>query len=119
MVTQSGSRVDDNPSQELDEMLLSQPSHFLKCSPQLRCLVYINFAGLLTIRLPELFANLQALNSCNEDATLAGEVGGAVEAEVSSKSDFVLVEKMSEGIRAKINWGSSPFNFQGVWSIRK
>lgn len=63
--------------------LLLQPSDLFKHSPQLARLIHINLASLLSIRLSELLANLQALLPLDEYASLAREICSTIETEVS------------------------------------
>jgi len=96
-----------------------KPSDLLVCLPELGCLVDVDLAGLLSIRLSELLLDSQCVNSSLEDSALRGQVGGAIEAKVRSEEDLVWVKEMSVRVVAEINGSASPVNLEGVGLVRQ
>lgn len=91
-----------------------KPANLVKGGPQLGSLVDVNLAGLLGIRLAEFLAGAEALQAALKDAALAGEVGCAVEAQVTSEQDLVGVKEMGLGIAAEINGLTLPVDLERV-----
>lgn len=111
---------DDKGSlQELDEVFLPQPSNLLKRRPQFARLVDIDLTGLLAVCLSELLANLETLDACDKDASLAGKVGSTIKAEICSERHLIFVHEVTEWIVAEINRGTLPLNLQRVRSVGK
>jgi hypothetical protein len=56
-------------------MLRLEPANSIVCRPQLASLVDINFASLLGVCLPELFANTEGFHPRFEDPPLTAKIG--------------------------------------------
>ena len=85
-----------------------EPADLVVCRPQLRCLVDINVAGLLGIRLAEFFPNARTLQPALEKPALAGNVSSTVQSQVASQHQFVGVKQMSVWVIAEVNWLAPP-----------
>lgn len=94
-----------------------QPADLVKCLPQLACFVDVNLASLLSISLPELFANCKSFDSLDEDSSLRGEVSGAIEAKIGGKGNFVRVEEVGMRVVLQINWSTFPIDLERVWLV--
>lgn len=106
-------------SNEIDEMLLLQPSHLLKRRPELTRFIDINLTSLLTICLAKLLANPKTLNASDENPSLARQVSSAIETEIRSEGNLVIVQEVAEWVAAEINWRALPLDFERIGSIGK
>jgi len=122
-VLRTSRRIDDAtniiPSDKLRNPFRVQPSNLVKCLPQLAGLVDINLASLLSIRLSEFLANLESLDSLDEDPTLGGEICCTVEAEVGCEINLVWMEEVSVWIVLEINWSAFPVDLERVGFVWK
>lgn len=91
-----------------------EPAHLVKSSPKFGGLVNVNLACLLSISLAEFLAGSKALETPLKDATLAGEVGGAVKSQIAREQDLVRVQKMCMGITAQVNRLALPINLERI-----
>lgn len=85
-----------------------EPADLVKSGPQLGCLVDINLAGLLCIRLAEFLARAQTLEAALKDAALASKIGSAVKSKVASQRHLVWVQQLGVRIAAEVNWLALP-----------
>lgn len=105
--------------QEASHPFSTEPANLVKGSPELGGLVDINLAGLLSISLAELLAGPEALKTALKHASLAGEIGGAVQAEVAGEDDFVRVKQVVVRVAAEVNWLALPVHLEAVGSVGK
>jgi hypothetical protein len=93
-----------------------KPADLVVRSPELGGLVDIDLASLLRVRLAELLRGelLRALQAADENAPLAREICGAVQAETSSETQLVGVEEMSVGVLAQVESVALPVNLEAV-----
>lgn len=108
-------------SDKLLDVLGVEPANLVEGLPKLACLVDVNLAGLLSIRLSEFLVNSKRLNSLDEDSAFRSQVGGAVEAEIGCQVDLVGVKKMSMRVGLEIDRRTFPVNLEAmllVWQAR-
>jgi len=91
-----------------------KPAHLLVGSPQLRCLVDINFTRLLGIGLAELLPDFGAFNTTHKHSPLAGEIGRAVQTQASCQKKFVGVQEAGVRILAQIKSITLPIHLETV-----
>jgi hypothetical protein len=107
------------PSLKTGDPVLVEPADLVKCRPEFGGLVDVDLARLLGIRLAELLVHSQALQSPHEHASLACQIGGAVEAEVRGKRDLVRVQQVAVGVAAQIDGCALPVHLEAVWPVRQ
>ena len=100
-------------------MLRVEPADPLVGRPQLRRLVDIDLARLLSVRFAELLANLVALNAPNEDAPLAGEIGRTIQAKGCSKAELLRVKKGPVGVFAQVERVALPVDLETARNVGK
>lgn len=105
--------------QEASHPFSTEPANLVKGSPELGGLVDVNLAGLLSVSLAELLAGPEALKTALKHASLAGEIGGAVQAEVAGEDDFVRVKQVVVRVAAEVNWLALPVHLEAVGSVGK
>lgn len=105
--------------QEASHPFSTEPANLVKGSPELGGLVDVNLAGLLSVSLAELLAGPEALKTALKHASLAGEIGGAVQAEVAGEDDFVRVKQVVVGVVAEVDWLALPVHLEAVGPVGK
>lgn len=80
------------PSSKRLHPLQVQPADLLKGRPELRGLVDINLASLLSVRLPELLPNPGAFEAADEYPTLAGQIRRAVQSQIRRQTQLVRMQ---------------------------
>jgi len=98
----------------LREMATVEPTDFLVRLPQLAGLVDINLARLLSIRLAELLADSQGVDTGLEDAPFAAQVCSARKSERGSKIEFGLVQEVSIRVVGEIEDLSLPICLENL-----
>lgn len=94
---------------ERDHPVRLKPASIVEDSPESGSLVDINLAGLLGIRLAELLAVLEALETAHKHASLAGEVSGTVQTKTAGKVELRRVQQPAVGVVAEVNGLALPF----------
>lgn len=100
--------------QEASNPVGVEPANLVKGRPELRGLVDVNLASLLSVGLAELLASPEALETALEHATLAGEIGGAVQAEVAGEDDLVRVKQVVVRVVGQVDGLTLPVNLEAV-----
>lgn len=103
----------------LEDVLLVEPTNFVKCRPKFASLVDIDLACLLSVGLSKLLLDVVSLDSLDEDSAFRSQVGGAVEAEIGGKVNFVWVEEVGVRVGSKVDRSTFPVDLERIGFARK
>ena len=104
----------ENTLQKTPEVLSVEPANLLVGDPEPAGLVDVDPANLLGIRLPELLAYPEGIETCLEDASLAEKVGCAAKSEGGSDVQFSLVQEMAVRIIGEIERLALPTDLEAL-----
>lgn len=108
----------DELRKALDPVLV-QPANLVKSCPQLGCLIDVNLASLLGIRLAEILLNFETFQASHKHSALAGQVSCSIESQVGCERELVRVEQVTVGVVAKIDRSPLPIDLETVGLCRQ